>query len=63
MFDFSNEPKGIAGLGQVSTLLEGWMPPSRENWLLILRSFQWLWPIVRFFSAPTILVGLVKWTL
>ncbi len=45
MFDISKGPAG-QGLGQLSTLLEDWMPPSRENWRLLLTIFQWAFPIV-----------------
>lgn len=27
--------------------LEGWMPPTRENWEFILKVWQWSFPIVR----------------
>lgn len=44
MFDISMEP-AHAGVEHLSALLEDWMPPSRENWHIILTIWQWSFPV------------------
>ena len=54
MFDISSTESSHTGAGRLSALLEGWMPPSRENWELIVTIWQWAFPIVRITPRPLI---------
>lgn len=39
----------------MASLIAGWMPPSRENWELVLNISQWSFPIVSFISCIVML--------